>query len=313
MPAATIDLKSLWNAVLANKKLFVIVVAVCGLLGVTLALVMTPRYTASVLLSPADNDVNEGGLAALAGQFAGIADLAGVRLKGNVNSDEAMAILGSREFTERFIAKNALLPVLFEDDWDAANKKWKENAGGRGGIMQAFSMWVARLTGDRAAVTANTATADGSPSLWSAYRVFDQIRRIDKDRKTQMVTVSVSWRDPRIAAQWANGLVEELNSHTRDRARYEAERSRQYLEGELAKTNVLPMQTTLYRLIENEQKKAMIANVREEYAFRILDRAIPPMERTSPKRTQIVLASGLLGVILGVCIALIRERRKLRV
>jgi uncharacterized protein involved in exopolysaccharide biosynthesis len=299
----------LWRAARVNKKAFLFIVFACGIAGVILSLVLPPRYTATVILSPAENDLPEGGLASLAGQFAGIADLAGVNLKGNVNSDEAITILSSREFTEHFIAKNGLLPILFEDDWDASRKAWKANAGGSGGFMQSFSNWVARLTGDQAAVQAGATSPDGAPSLWSAFKMFDSIRRIDKDRKTQMVSVSVSWRDPQIAARWANGLVEELNSHTRERAIHEADRSRQYLETELAKTTVVPMQATLYRLIESELKKAMIASVREEYAFRILDRAIPPMQRASPKRTQIVLGSGLLGIILGVCVALVRERR----
>jgi uncharacterized protein involved in exopolysaccharide biosynthesis len=308
MSAATLDLGSIWRSMLASKRLFIISIGVCVLGGVALALIMRPKYTATVLLSPSDNDAPGGGLAALAGQFAGIADLAGLQLRGNVNSDEAMAILASREFTEQFIAKNGLLPILFEDDWDSKKGAWKESAGGNG-IMQSFSRWVARLTGDRAAAANNAASPDGGPSLWQAFRRFDSLRHVDKDRKTQMVRVSVSWRDPQIAAKWANGLVEELNRHTRERAVRESKRSREFLEGELAKTNVVAMQTTLYRLVESELKKAMVATVREEYAFRILDRALPPMQRTSPKRAQIVVASFAVGFIFAMGIAVVRARR----
>lgn len=307
MSAATLDFASLWRSMLASKRLFVISVGVCVLGGLALALLLPPKYTATILLSPSEGEMPGGGLAALAGQFAGIADLAGVKLHGNVNSDEAMAILASREFTEQFIAKHGLLPVLFEDDWDPLKKTWKKSAGG-GEITQSFSRWVARLTGDRAAAVSGAAP-DGGPSLWQGFRRMDSIRTIDKDRKTQMVRVSVAWRDPQIAASWANGLVAELNRHTRDRAIRESERSREFLEGELAKTNVLEMQSTLFRLVETELKKAMVATVREEYAFRVVDRALPPMQRTSPKRAQIVIASFGIGFIFAVCVAAVRARR----
>ncbi len=293
---------------LASKKVFILSTGACVLGGIALALFMPPKYTATVLLSPSDNDAPGGGLAALAGQFAGIADLAGMQLRGNVNSDEAMAILASRDFTEQFIAKGGLLQVLFEDDWDAKKGAWQESAGGNG-ILQSISRGVARLTGDRAAAGTSGASPDGGPSLWRAFRRFDSLRHIDKDRKTQMVRVSVTWRDPQVAARWANGLVEQLNRHTRDRAIRESERSLEYLEGELAKTNVVAMQTTLHRLVESELKKAMVATVREEYAFRILDRALPPMQRTSPKRTQIVIASFAVGFLFAVCVAVVRARR----
>src|SRR5262245_45443671 len=118
MSSDTVDLASIWRAMLASKKLFIISVGVCAAGGLALAVLMRPRYNATVLLSPAENNAAGGGLAALAGQFAGIADLAGVQLHGNVNSDEAMAILASRDFTEQFIARHGLMPILFEDEWD---------------------------------------------------------------------------------------------------------------------------------------------------------------------------------------------------
>jgi uncharacterized protein involved in exopolysaccharide biosynthesis len=307
MSAATLDFASIWRSMLSSKRLFAISTAACVLGGIALALFLPPKYTATVLLSPSENDAPGGGLAALAGQFAGIADLAGMQLRGNVNSDEAMAILASREFTEQFIDKHGLLPILFKEDWDSKKGAWKASAGGNG-IMQSFSRWVARLTGDRAAASGDV-SSDGGPSLWQGFRRFDSLRHIDKDRKTQMVRVSVAWRDPRIAAQWANDLVDELNRHTRDRAIRESARNREFLEGELAKTNVVAMQGTLYRLVESELKKAMVAAVREEYAFRVLGRALPPMQRTSPKRTQIVIASFAVGVIIAFCVAVVRARR----
>ena len=67
MSAATLDLRSLWRATLASTKVFIVSTGICVVAGVVLALSMEPRYTATVLLSPAQNDAPGSGLAALAG------------------------------------------------------------------------------------------------------------------------------------------------------------------------------------------------------------------------------------------------------
>jgi hypothetical protein len=104
-----------------------------------------------------------------------------------------------------------------------------------------------------------------------------------------------------IAARWANDLVAKLNLHARNRSIDEANRSVEYLNNELTNTHVFEMQQTIYRLIERELRAKVSANVREEFAFRVIDPAVPPEKRESPKRTLITLAAMFIA---GFCTSL---------
>jgi uncharacterized protein involved in exopolysaccharide biosynthesis len=59
--------------------------------------------------------------------------------------------------------------------------------------------------------------------------------------------------------------------------------------------------------VESQTKQSMIANVREEFAFRIIDPATVPELRVSPKRA-ILLGIGLMGgFMLGLGIILVQN------
>ena len=51
----------------------------------------------------------------------------------------------------------------------------------------------------------------------------------------------------------------------------------------------------------------MLASVREDYAFKIIDPAVTPDKRSSPKRTQIVVLTSGATFILGLFIILFRS------
>jgi uncharacterized protein involved in exopolysaccharide biosynthesis len=105
------------------------------------------------------------------------------------------------------------------------------------------------------------------------------------------------------AAKWANLLIERANHDLRKRAIAEAQASTDYLNAELAKTSVLELRQAIYRLLENQIKTVMLANVRDQYAFRVIDPASPPDpdDTVRPKR----LAMILLGMVGGGGVALL--------
>lgn len=79
-------------------------------------------YKASAILAPASAE-GSGGLSALAGQFGGLASMAGINLGGSGGDKTALAleILKSRSFIENYIAKHELLvPLMAAEKWDMA-------------------------------------------------------------------------------------------------------------------------------------------------------------------------------------------------
>jgi uncharacterized protein involved in exopolysaccharide biosynthesis len=63
----------------------------------------------------------------------------------------------------------------------------------------------------------------------------------------------------------------------------------------------------MYNLIENQTKSLMLANARDEYAFVVVDPAVPPEKRVRPQRALIVAVGLLLGFALSLVVVFVRE------
>jgi uncharacterized protein involved in exopolysaccharide biosynthesis len=149
------------------------------------------------------------------------------------------------------------------------------------------------------------ARAPGEPTLWFAVRDFrEKVLSIETDEDSGTTTIGMEWTDPEVAARWANDFVALANEMIRTRALDESSRNIRFLNDQIAKTSSVEVQKVMYGLIENETKTHMLANVRQEYAFTVVDPAVAPELRIWPRRTLMVLTGGVLGVILGVLLAL---------
>jgi uncharacterized protein involved in exopolysaccharide biosynthesis len=146
------------------------------------------------------------------------------------------------------------------------------------------------------------------PTLWRAVKRFQEgMLKISEDTRAGKTSVSIEWTDPVAAARWANAFVALANEILRTRALDESTRNVAYLKDQIAKTNVVELQRVMYSLIESETKTLMLANARAEYAFELVDPAVPPEIRISPKRTLIVLGGMLGGLSLGLVLASLLE------
>jgi uncharacterized protein involved in exopolysaccharide biosynthesis len=150
--------------------------------------------------------------------------------------------------------------------------------------------------------------AKKQPSLWFAVRQFQLgVLTIRDDKRSGLTIVSINWTDPVVAARWANQFVALANEMLRLRAMTEAQASIAYLNEQIAHTNVVEIQRVMYNLIENETKTLMLANVKPEYAFAVVDPAVPPEVRASPQRTLMVILGLAFGMVMGAVIAFARH------
>ena len=54
------------------------------------------------------------------------------------------------------------------------------------------------------------------PTLWLAVKAFREgVLTIKEDKRTGLTTLAVDWKDPAVAAQWANGFVALANERNR--------------------------------------------------------------------------------------------------
>jgi uncharacterized protein involved in exopolysaccharide biosynthesis len=225
------------------------VIASCVVFAVAFGVVasMMPRvYRTSTVLAPAISErAGRTARDASLGQLGGLAML--VTLPSSSSGmEEALAVLRSREFTERFIEENGLMQVIFSSKWNPARATWKGEES-------------------------------DAPSLADAYRYFDRnVRTIIFDGDTGLVTIRIEWKDREQAAAWANELVQRINGEMRARAIAKSNASVAYLERELASTAVVGVRDAISRLMEEQIRQRMLANVTQEYVFRVVDVALPP-------------------------------------
>ncbi|HFE39467.1 MAG TPA: hypothetical protein ENK06_13815 [Gammaproteobacteria bacterium] len=118
-----------------------------------------------------------------------------------------------------------------------------------------------------------------------------------------MYTLAFEWSDPVLATQWANKMVERINAHQKAAAIKEAEKSIEYLKNELKQTSVVEMRQAIFRLVEAQTKNIMLANVRDEFAFKIIDPAVVPEEKIKPKKRLMAILGTIVGFMLGVFLA----------
>jgi uncharacterized protein involved in exopolysaccharide biosynthesis len=145
-------------------------------------------------------------------------------------------------------------------------------------------------------------------SLWRGVNKFKQkVVSIREDKRTGLTTVAVSWHDPATAAKWANDLVALANELIRARALADSTRNIDYLNEQIARTKMVELQSVMYNLIESETKTLMLANARAEYAFTLVDPAVAPEIRDSPKRTLIVFFGAAVGFALGLVAVFVRS------
>lgn len=253
---------------------------VCTAVSAIAAFSTAPTYRAVTVLVPAGSERGGigAGLSSALGQFGSLASFAGINVGGNdIETEEALAVLRSRQFTESFIDDLGLMPVLFSRHWDPQRKEWKPGTP--------------------------------APTAAQAYKYFDQkIRKVIHDKKTGLVMLQVEWTDREQAALWANELVRRLNAEMRQRALAKADASVGYLEKELSGTTAVASREAIGRLIEAQINQRMLANVQHEYAFRVVDKAMPPDARdfVRPKRLLMLVVGALTGCILSVmCVLLV--------
>lgn len=275
--AEDITILEFCRAALRQWRLVAATTLVAMVLAVIVAFSVTERFEGVVAMVDADRSRTGSLSAAMLGQLGGLAGLAGFDIsKFAGGTGSARAVLNSRMLVEEFIARNHLLPVLFPDDWDAAGKRWKSDPA-------------------------------EAPTLWlGAKKFIEDVRRIEEDPTTGVITLTVEWEDPQLAADWANGLVALANLIVRNRDLQDAEKSVAYLQGEITRTNIVGLQQVLYGLIESEMQTIMLAKVKEEYAFSVVDAAVVPQLRSFPVRSLMVAVGAVLGGFLGLMIVLVR-------
>ena len=260
-----LSLIELWKGLVEYKRLIIVFTALTTLGAIYYASTLPTIYKAEVLMIPAS-----GGGGGLSNRLGGLADMAGVSLGGSsagAEGEQALARLKTRSFLTNHIKEKNLKPILFASRWSEQGK-----------------LWIDKEPSDREA----------------SELLLDMVTTsIDSKDKAGLVAFSLEWENPANPdkiADMANDLVSNMNFRAKQRAIVEAKNSISFLEKELEQTSILNSQTILYSLIEQQMGKIMMANIRDEFVFKIIDPAVVPKHAETKPISMVVF----IGLILGI-------------
>ncbi|MEM5507965.1 Wzz/FepE/Etk N-terminal domain-containing protein [Pseudoalteromonas sp. AS71] len=291
-----VNLSELFFVIWEGKWVVILITVLFTIASVFYALKQPNVYKSEALLAAAEQE-QSGGLGALAGQFGGLASLAGVNLGGGGTANKtqlALEVLKSRQFTFNFIKKHNILPDLMAvKSWNQVDNSIEYNEEI---YNEQEKKWLREVN----------APFKPEPSMQEAFKKFSQIITADMSKESGMITISIEHVSPVIAQRWVNWLIQDINTVMKSRDVEEANKSTEFLTEQLQQTKVADIRTVLYKLIEEQTKTIMFANVRDEYVFKTIDPALVPEQKFKPKRALICILGFLFGGILSVLIVLAR-------
>jgi len=282
-----IDLKKLVLIMWQGKLCIVIFIVVFALISVIYSINLKNIYKSELVLVPAVQQQN----GALPGQLGGLAALAGVSLGNSGSVDKttlALEIIKSKNFVAGFIAKhNILVELMALESWDSSTNNMVVD---KEIYDTTTKTWVREVSFPKKTM----------PSMQEAYLKFMESFGVSRDTKSGVITLSFKHYSPYFSKQVLDWIVLDINDRVKIADIEESRRSIEYLEEQIATTNISEVKSTLFSLVEEQVKNLMLANTRSEYVFKVVDPALVPENKFEPKRMLIVAVSSALGCLLGI-------------
>ena len=255
-----------------HGKMIVILVAVSVVTTTIYSFLATEIFEARAVIMPANQQAEQGGMGAIAAQF-------GISPPSTSNAAEVVSLLESNILMERVIDNHNLMPVLFTKEeiavMPAESRDWE---GIRYLKNKIFKI--------------NTVSGPG----------------IGRNKLPQgVIELTVEFKDPKKAAAILTSILTELTDYMSSEAKRVAETNKAYLESLIDKNADPLIRQKIYSLIARQIETSMMAEVKENFAFKILDPPKVPDERIRPKRAKNVILAFVIAVFAAVFAAFVRE------
>jgi hypothetical protein len=291
-----IDLRELFYVLLEGKWMIVSVTAFVSIIGVIYSLLLPNIYESRALLVPVNPSSSISG--ALGG-YSSLAGLAGISLPSGGdegNSVKAIQKISSLSFFEDNILTNIYLPNLM------AVKSWNVKTN-----TVAFDENIYD-TNSNTWIRDYSYPQEQIPSAQESFKVFKSKHlTLSEDNKTGFINLSIKHQSPFVAKQWAELVVNEVNSFYRQKDKSESEKAVSYLNQQISMTGLSEIKLVLAQLLQEETKKLTLTEANQFYVFDYIDPPAVMEQKSEPKRFLICILSALLGGMLSVLLVLLRH------
>ena len=232
--------------------------------------IIPQKFETRVVTVPAT--VQKGSPAGAVDALASLGLLSGSETAGP--KELAVATLNARSFITTFIHDENLLPVLFADEWDAGQKRWK----------------------------------DRPPTDEEAFDRLHDNMAVDSSPTDNLVIVRVRWTDSPTAVRIANRLVQTVNKLFQTKAVKENDRTIAYLNDAYKNEQVSEIRTAIANMIDDQLGQRILALSKVEYELTVVDPALPTKKHITPGLTVLLPLGIFLGLIFGIPGAFLMHR-----
>ena len=293
-----IDLLKLIKVVWKWKWVSIILITVSAVGAVIYAKSLPEIYKSETVImsTPSgESNIGGGGLSQILGGFG-----FNLAASGGGSGAEIIAILESRSFKERLLARYDLLPILFKNSWDLKKKTWK-------------TLEFEKIP----------TVLDGVSVLGGSYEV-----SVDP-KKGALIFLSWQGKDPEFCSKMLVRVIVELKQYLDHEYITEAKRTRLFVEEQLQKTvhemkfweqRVPDEKMTMseimlerdvarqvYQQLRGQLESAKIDEAKEMIQFKVLDAPFVPEKRFKPNRMRIVIVAFAASVFFAVFLSFLLE------
>jgi hypothetical protein len=239
---------------------------------------VAPLYTATSLVGPADNSDQPFGMGA-AGLAAGVGGLAkhlhvGGMLgqNGDDTFNEYTSLLTSSRLASVLVNKDHLLPLVFEDQWDAVNKRWYPRNSSFDQALDFAKRLLRR-------------PVKPAPDVDDLMKFFETNLNVDVSLETSFATITLKFRDPAEAERILNLILLEADNIIRQDKRRDVSARISYLNDTLARLNLADQKPAMIDILSDQQQEMMMIESDHRYASVLIDPPHAPLKPTSPVPT----------------------------
>tara|TARA_B100002019_G_scaffold96729_1_gene83263 strand:- start:11474 stop:12421 length:948 start_codon:yes stop_codon:yes gene_type:complete len=291
-----IDFRRFLSVLFDGKIIILSVTAFVSILGVIYSLALPNIYESKAILVPVNQSSNISGSL---GNYRSLIGLTGISLPSSGsegNSEEAIKKISSLSFFENNILKKIFLPDLMAiKSWDSKNNK---------------------ITYDDSIYSINTNTWVRNysfpqrkiPSPQESFEVFrNKHLGLTQDKISGFISISIKHESPFLAKQWTELVINEINKFYREKDKSKSQKAVNYLNEQIAMTNISEVKIAISQLLQEETKKLALIEANEFYVFEYIDPPVVMEQKSEPKRAIICILFAFLGGILSVSFVLVNH------
>ncbi len=280
VPAAEddeINLLDLFLVLLRHKFLIIFLVIVAGVGAVFYSLSLENIYRSEATLTPREEEKSGPSIPSLGGLGGMMAGQLG--LGGGGSLEKLQVVLGSRELTLKIIRKYELMPIIFEDMWDAEKGDWN-------------------------------AEVEDPPTMQDGLRaVKDGMLKVGSDMEKGTLTIGFEHKNPETAKEAVNYYIKELSETLRAEVLHDANENKRFFREQLDRTSDALLKEKIYNMLAKEIEKETFARAQKYYSFQVVDPPIVPDldKKVAPKRSIICILSVFVAFFFAVFLSFFLE------